>query len=262
MSTPETALQQPAPAALEVQRPKLTALVATAKNHRITDTPTREMAATLRLELKGAEKRAKGYEDFHCRPLTEQVERIRDQVRPLKALVKEGVEAIDREVSRDFQEQRRLAAEARRKAEDEARAAMEAAEANAREERAAEARAAEERARQEAIAAGFKKREAEQLAQMEKADVEAKPLQIGPVAAPVYIPGPAKTTVASSGARMAVSEVWDFEITDPVALLRAMPEAFDLKRGTVLTEIRCQDRSGRLPQIPGVRAFKKPQPRG
>jgi len=81
------------------------------------------------------------------------------------------------------------------------------------------------------------------------------------VVAPLPVAEPAKTTRTDFGAA-SYPQVLDFEVTDPAALIVALPEAYELRRGFVLNAGRAQERlgqvpEGKLPVLAGVRFFKR-----
>lgn len=249
MSVPETEL------APQEQNLKLTAhhageLAGSVKTLIVHDQQTRALAANLRSQIKAVQKAAKATYIAITKPLSDTVAMWKARFEPINAALEEALEGLDKKITADHDEQKRIADEARRKAEDEAKRASEAAEARAREEREREARAVAARAQQEALEAGMSKKDACELAKLERADVEARPLEVGPIAVAAYIPPPAKT-VQTPTSKTTVAEVWDYELED----LSKVPPIYvrkELDRGRV----RCAVNDG-VREIPGIRIFSK-----
>jgi hypothetical protein len=231
----QQSLQKQEPQQLPVVSARVTALVAEAKKHRISDDVSREVAAELRSQMKACEKQVEEYRLFHTKPLNDQVKRINDSCRPVKTLIDGGVTAINAEIIRDQRDRERKAEEARRAAEAEERRQRQEAERRAKEESDQRAREAAEKARVEAEEAGFTEAEQEQYAAAVQQEEEAKPIEVmAPAPVLPAIAPPAKTVRAESGAKATVKKIPDFEVVDLVALVTAWPAAVEVKRGYVL----------------------------
>jgi len=148
-------------------------------------------------------------------PLNAQVEEINAEYRPALQAIKTAADAITaaildwgrRERERIAEEQRRVREENERR-ERVARAETELLQREAREREAAERRRVEEETRKAAEQAGFKPEEAQELAQLEAADV--KPESVAVVAEPVRLVAPSaplptrRTETASATVRKIV----------------------------------------------------------
>ena len=239
---------------LPVLQGKAQALIARAKAHRITSQAGREVAAMLRSKMKGLEKGAEAYRVWHTKPLNVQVKAINDSVRPLKEALTGGVEAIDVEIVRDHQEQKRIAEEERRKAEAEATRLRAEAAAEAKREADQRAQEAASRAAQEAQEAGFSETETQEYAESVKADEEARPVEVAPVPVPVAPAPPPKTTVAESGASTTLRKDWDFEVVN----VSRLPVDYILADEKKIRDfMRLMVKEGTPPNMDGVRFFQK-----
>ena len=232
----QQALQPQEPQPISTYKPRAIALAEQAKTHKITDDISRAMAVEIRSQLKACEKQLDAARVYHVKPLKEIIEtRYEAPAREVKAILIAGIAASDVEITRDHQEQKRKADEARRAAEAEERRQRQEAERQAKEEADRRAHEAEEAALAEAEAAGFTTSEAQEYASAVHEEEAAKPIEVQAVA-PVIptIAPPPKTVRTESGAKSTVKKIPDFEVIDPVALFTAHREAYELKRGVVL----------------------------
>lgn len=252
MSAPEPNLTLRPDAAQMVARAGK--LLEVARSLKIVGAEDRQLAASTRAAITGARKTLEEERVALVKPLNDHVRMINDSFRRAQEPLEQAVEIIDAEIKRDAREQERIAAEARRKAEDEARRAREAAEAEARRKREEEAREVEARTRREAFAAGMTIPEVREIAALERADVEAKPLEIAPTAAPTYVPPPRKTTRAETGATTTVKKVWTYQLRD----LSKVPTSYLVLDSA---KVRAAIRDG-VRDIPGIEIYQDEQVAG
>lgn len=209
----------------------------------VRDPESRQLAANLRSQVKALDKALKAAFEALTKPSVDFIAMLKTKFIPMNLAVHAALEEIDKKILADLQEQRRAVEEARRKAEEEQRRLQAKAEEEAR------ARAAEEteRARQEAIAAGFKPEEAQELAGLVGQDELGKPIAVPVVDRPS---APAKT-VSTPVAKMTVSEVWDYELVN----LDQVPAQY-IRRELDRQKVRCAVNDGAR-DIPGIRIFSK-----
>ena len=233
--------------------------LALARGLTIADDGTRTAAVNLRHQVKGYLKQVEENRIALTKPLNDHVRRINDAFRQAAAPADEAIGLLDKEISRDHTEQKRIADDAREAAERETERLRLETEAAAKKEREDQARLAREQAEREAREMGFKGKDVKDLGRDAAAAVESKPVEVAPP--PVVIPAvltPPKTVRTETGAKTTVREILDFEVTDESALYRFLPVAFELKRSVVLDYGRCQERAGSKPALSGVRFFKRP----
>jgi hypothetical protein len=243
-------------ATIDSHQSAVASLVDNARTHRIVDDFTRGQAADLRNALKQAMTRVDEARTLIVKPLNDHVKSINARFKPMADALENAVRALDGEIIRD-RRVREAAAEAERQRLERERLELERKQEEARAE---EARKADERAKWEAIEAGMKKQDAEELGRLMAQDVLAQPVApILQVAPPLP---PARTIASMSGSVASVKKLWDFELKDVGALAGAYPATVEVKRGAVLDLLRGLEKDGATEAalenaVPGIRAFKR-----
>lgn len=209
--------------------------VTAAEEIRVTDDRTDGLAVNARTILKTHEKELEERRLAIVEPHKKFAASVDRRCKVIADAIAKAVKHLDGQMLSFRSEKKRLAEEARRRQEEEQRrAADEAA----------------EKARQEAEAAGMTKADAGELGSLIGQDAAQ---EVAAAQEPVL--APPRTTHTGFGSATEQS-VLDFEVTDAAALIAALPEAYELKRGKVLEARRTREKAGLSLSIPGVRFFK------
>jgi hypothetical protein len=244
-------------ATIDSHQSAVASLVDNARTHRIVDDLTRGQAADLRNALKQAEKRVEDARLTIVKPLNDHVKSINARFKPMADQIEAAVRVLDGEIIRD-RRVREAAAEAERQRLERERLELLRKQEEARAE---EARKADEKAKWEALEAGMKKQDAEELGRLMAQDVLEQPAApILQVAAPLP---PPRTIASMSGAVASVKKLWDFEVVDVAQFAATYPDLVMVERKPVLDLLRALEKSWAgteadlLTAIPGIRAFKR-----